>query len=245
MTSVLFIKDAVKNMTKYDNKFKDQQMHHELILNLSHENLSVSQSNMEHGLNEQSICWHIVSRHTILNICTIILTLSCILFQVFELPKVLENNQNIEMLKRDLEALRRQFYEAKFLTEFEAFEKQLYEDGDDMSGDDADVNENDDYNYDDEDYESDVHKELNEEKIDFQIITTLSNAVEDLGKISYNLTQFNHTNNEKLNTNVQENNTGIAIDRLAATSNSKHDLSIMNRSTTGQPLIDFKNSTIK
>ncbi|KAK0161580.1 hypothetical protein PV327_010036 [Microctonus hyperodae] len=233
-------------MTKYDNQSKDQQMNHELILNLSHENLSVSQSNIKQGFNKQSMCWHIVSRHTILNICTIILILSCIFFQVFELPKVLENNRNIETIKRDLEALQRQFYKVNFLTEFEAFEKQLYED-EDMSGDDVDVDENDDYDYDDEDYESDVYNKLNEEKINFQIIsTTLSSVIENGEKISYNITQFNHTNNEKLDTNVRENNTGIAIDRLAATSDSKHDLSIMNRSTTtGQPLADFKNSTIK
>lgn len=57
MTLVLFINDAVKNMTKYDNKSKDQQINHELILNLSHENLSVSQSNMKHGysMNNQYV----------------------------------------------------------------------------------------------------------------------------------------------------------------------------------------------
>ncbi|KAG8041523.1 hypothetical protein G9C98_002816 [Cotesia typhae] len=93
----------------------------------SRENLSVS--DIEQGFNKHLSCVRI-NKCTLLNVLTIVLIVACICFETFNLPRVIDNKREIENLRRDLDLLRRQFYEENFLDKIMAFEEQLYDDED-------------------------------------------------------------------------------------------------------------------
>ncbi|XP_015437370.1 PREDICTED: uncharacterized protein LOC107192589 [Dufourea novaeangliae] len=134
------------------------------FLSFSRENLSISQSDLEHGLNRQRFR---PDRNTVLSIVALTIALLCLGLETWKLRCSLINAREIEELKRDVESLKHRFLEEDLLDELKAFEEQLYagESNDDDDSGEADIDNADyDSNYEDtyalQDYSSDYHSPL-------------------------------------------------------------------------------------
>ncbi|XP_031835798.1 TNF superfamily member 12 eiger isoform X2 [Nomia melanderi] len=137
-TKVAKLKQKLKN----DVRGKEESRS---FLSFSRENLSISQSELEQGLNKQCSRPH---RNTVLSVIALVVAVLCLGLETWKLRCSAVNAREIEELKRDVESLKHRILEENLWDALKAFEGQLYTGGSRDEDDDAGEADIDNADYD-------------------------------------------------------------------------------------------------
>lgn len=92
------------------------------FINISRENLSISNSDIEQGFNKSRFR---INRATLFSLLALLIATICMAIEICKFQQVLDNARDIRILRRDVDTLKHRFLEEDLLDELKAFEQQV------------------------------------------------------------------------------------------------------------------------